>query len=179
MWITRNKRDISEEDSLVLWIEDEKPKRIKSGPYQYWVGTYGVNLKMYNKRLYEEFKYITWEKEPVKVDLEKVEETELMPIEKKIIGGRNRISLFKCDHTRERAPYLFISVSDFLEHNFYTDDGEFEAYLSDGEYFIGVNLGSNNPELKETDEEFINNHKQMFSEEKKLCIYFIDYPECK
>lgn len=69
MWITRNKRDTYEEDSLILWIEDEKPNRIENSSYQYWFGVCGVDLKLYNRRLYDQFKYLTWEDEPIEVFL--------------------------------------------------------------------------------------------------------------
>ena len=51
MWITRNKRDTYEEDSLILWIEDEKPNRIENSSYQYWFGVCGVDLKLYKNGL--------------------------------------------------------------------------------------------------------------------------------
>lgn len=107
----------------------------------------------------------------------------LTPIEREIIKGRNRLELFKCVDRVKRYNFSnhkeyaeFLTINEFLEHDFYTDDGEYEAYLSDGEYFIGVDLHWLDVEGCK---EFIDKNKHLFGDSKSLCIYFIDYPENK
>ena len=145
------------------------------------------------------FPELTWEDEPVEVFLITGEDYKLLqkkkeedrreyldsltPIEREIIKGKNKVELFKCvdrikryDFARHTEPTMFITINEFLEHDFYTDEGEYEAYLSNGEYFIGFDLHwLDNEECKE----FIDRNKHLFGETKTLCIYFIDYPENK
>ena len=76
--------------------------------------------------------------------------------------------------------FLYIKIKGYPTDIYpvfsYTDDGEYEAYLSDGEYFIGVDLSwLGDEECKE----FIDKNKHLFGENKTLCIYFVDYPEDK
>ena len=107
----------------------------------------------------------------------------LTPIEREIINGKNKLELFKCVDRVKRYNFSnhkeyaeFLTINEFLEHDFYTDDGEYEAYLSDGDYFIGVNLhGFYTSEC----EEFIKENRHLLSKNKELCIYFVDYPEDK
>lgn len=107
----------------------------------------------------------------------------LTPIEREIIKGRNRLELFKCvdrvkryDFSNHKESAEFLTINEFLEHDFYTDEGEYEAYLSDGKYFIGFDLHWLGVEECK---EFIDKNKHLFGETKTLCIYFIDYPEDK
>lgn len=69
MWIARNKFDTYENDSLVLWLDDEKPTRNDNDPYKYWFGVCGVELKPYSKKWYDKYSYLTWEDEPVEVNI--------------------------------------------------------------------------------------------------------------
>lgn len=69
MWITRNKKDTYETDSLVLWLDDDKPTRIENESYQYWTGECGIELKPYTKFWYNHYAYLTWDDEPVEVEL--------------------------------------------------------------------------------------------------------------
>lgn len=107
----------------------------------------------------------------------------LTPIEREIIDGKNKLELFKCVDKVKRYTFSnhkestdFLTINEFLEHDFYTDEGEYEAYLSDGEYFIGVDMHWFD---EEECKEFINKTKHLFGENKTLCIYFVDYPEDK
>ena len=145
------------------------------------------------------FSELTWEDEPVEVFLVTGEDYKLLqkkkeedrreylesltPIEREIINGKNKLELFKCvdrvkryDFSNHKEFAEFLTINEFLEHDFYTDDGEYEAYLSDGEYFIGVDLHwLGDEECRE----FIDKNKHLFGENKTLCIYFVDYPEDK
>lgn len=145
------------------------------------------------------FPELTWEDEPVEVFLVTGEDYKLLqkkkeedrweylesltPIEREIIDGKNKLQLFKCvdkikryNFSNHKESTEFLTINEFLEQDFYTDDGDYEAYLSDGEYFIGVDL-----HLLGIDEckEFIDKNKHLFDESKTLCIYFVDYPEDK
>ena len=147
----------------------------------------------------DSFSNLKWEDEPVEVFLVTGEDYKLLqkkkeedrweylesltPIEREIINGKNKLELFKCVDRVKRYNFSnhkeyaeFLTINEFLEHDFYTDDGEYEAYLSDGEYFIGVDLHwLGDEECKE----FIDKNKHLFGENKTLCIYFVDYPEDK
>lgn len=70
MWVARNKQDSYESDSIVLWLDDEKPSRIDNGEgkSQYWFGVCGIELKPHTK-LYDKYAYLTWEHDPVEVEL--------------------------------------------------------------------------------------------------------------
>lgn len=145
------------------------------------------------------FPNLKWEDEPIEIFLISGEDYQLLqkkkeddrreyldsltPIEREIIKGKDKLSLFKCVNRVKRYTFSnqkeqteFLTVDDFLEHNFYTDDGDYEAYLSDGDYFIGVNLQWF---CTSECEEFIKENKHLLSENKELCIYFVDYPEDK
>lgn len=145
------------------------------------------------------FPELTWKDEPKEVYLVTEEDYKLLqkkkeeirleylnsltPIEREIIDGKNKLELFKCIDKVKRYSFSnhkesaeFLTINEFLENDFYTDDGDYEAYLSDGEYFIGVDmhwLGVD--ECKK----FIYKNKNLFGENKTLCVYFIDYPEDK
>lgn len=145
------------------------------------------------------FPELTWEDEPKEVYLVTEEDYKLLqkkkeeirleylsnltPIEREIIDGKDKLELFKCVDKVKRYSFSnhkesaeFLTINEFLENDFYTDDGDYEAYLSDGEYFIGVDmhwLGVD--ECKK----FIDKNKNLFDENKTLCVYFIDYPEDK
>lgn len=69
MWISRNKFDTYENDSLVLWLDDEKPTRNDNVTYKYWIGICGIELKPYSKKWYDKYSYLTWEDEPIEVDI--------------------------------------------------------------------------------------------------------------
>lgn len=70
MWVARNKQDQYESDSIVLWLDDEKPSRIDNGEgkSQYWFGICGIELKPHTK-WYDKYAYLTWEHEPIEVGL--------------------------------------------------------------------------------------------------------------
>ena len=186
MWVARNKDGFL---GLYSWC----PERYNEEQWskEYWIREMRLPRDM--------FPDLKWEDEPVEVFLITGEDYKLLqkkkeedrreylesltPIEREIIKGRNKVELFKCvdrvkryDYARYTEPTMFITINEFLEHDFYTDEGEYEAYLSDGEYFIGFDLHwLDNEECKE----FIDRNKHLFGETKTLCIYFIDYPENK
>lgn len=112
---------------------------------------------------------------------EQVEEIDFMPIEKTIINSKplykclDKVKRYDWGNTYERPEFL--TVEEFREGNFYTDDGEYEAYLSDGLYFIGTNLSDmTKDELTKFIEE---NKNKLACRFKDLKIYYIDYPEDK
>ena len=70
MWITRDKFNTYEEDALILWMDVEKPSRIQNKTCQYWFGGRGIEiLKSSYNPLYEQYKYLTWEDEPLEVSV--------------------------------------------------------------------------------------------------------------
>lgn len=104
----------------------------------------------------------------------------LMPVERTI---NDTEALYKCQKKVKRyvfnnstEPTEFITIDEFKNHDLYTDNGEYEAYLSDGFYFIGTNISRFS--IDELDG-FIKENKYKFRNPEKLCIYFIDYPEDK
>lgn len=73
MWITRDKFNTYEEDALIFWMDVEKPSRIENKSYQYWFGMWGMEiLESNNNPLYEQYKYLTWEDEPLEVDIKPI-----------------------------------------------------------------------------------------------------------
>ena len=102
-----------------------------------------------------------------------------LPVERTIMDQE---ALYVCkdrvkryDFNNYTEPTEFISVEDLKNHNFYSDDGEYEAYVSDGFYFIGTNVSYMNEDELDS---FIERNKYKFKE-PNIMIYFIDYPEDK
>ena len=70
----------------------------------------------------------------------------------------------------------FLTIDEFKNHDFYTDDGEYESFLSDGFYFLGTDISvMNEDEL----DKFIEENKSKFLCPDQLKVYYIDYPEDK
>lgn len=68
----------------------------------------------------------------------------------------------------------FLTIEQWLNNDYYTDCYEYEAYISDGNKFVGINVRlMDDEELQH----FIDKHKDKFEGEVK--IMFVDYPECK
>lgn len=111
MWITRNKRDTYESDSLVLWLDDEKPTRKDNGDgnYQYWFGICGVDLQPYTKVWYDKYKYLKWEDEPVEV----------------VIHERFPVHETTCLYCGTRFKYTSKNIETFTSENPW-NAGEFE-----------------------------------------------------
>ena len=111
-----------------------------------------------------------------------VEESDedLMPLEKTI---KDPEALYKCLDKVKRYDWgnhyestNFITIDEYMEGDFYSDDGEYEMYLSDRFYFIGTNIAS----FGETEfDEFLKKNKGKFKDPENLKIYYIDYPEDK
>ena len=70
----------------------------------------------------------------------------------------------------------FLTIDEFKNEDFYTDDGEYEAFLSDGFYFLGTDIS-----VMDEDEldKFIEENKSKFLCPDQLKVYYIDYPEDK
>ena len=103
-----------------------------------------------------------------------------LPVERTIMDQE---ALYVCkdrvkryDFSDYTEPTEFISVEDLKNNNFYSDDGEYEAYVSDGFYFIGTNVSYMDEDELDS---FIERNKCKFKEPDKIKIYFIDYPEDK
>jgi hypothetical protein len=70
----------------------------------------------------------------------------------------------------------FLTIDEFKNEDFYTDDGEYEAFLSDGFYFLGTDISvMSEDELSD----FIEENKSKFLCPDQLKVYYIDYPEDK
>lgn len=70
----------------------------------------------------------------------------------------------------------FLTIDEFKNDDFYTDEGEYEAFLSDGFYFLGTDISvMNEDEL----DKFIEENKSKFLCPDQLKVYYIDYPEDK
>ena len=70
----------------------------------------------------------------------------------------------------------FLTIDEFKNEDFYTDDGEYEAFLSDGFYFLGTDISvMSEDEL----DKFIEENKSKFLCPDELKVYYIDYPEDK
>ena len=111
-----------------------------------------------------------------------VEEKEknLMPVAKTI---SDPLALYRCMEKVKRYDWgntyehpEFLTLEDFKNGDFYSDNGEYESYLSDGFYFIGTNLSSM---TEEEYKKFIGANKNKFRDPNNLKIYYIDYPEDK
>jgi hypothetical protein len=111
-------------------------------------------------------------------DAEGVED--LMPVARTI---SDPLALYKCQEKVKRyewgntmEPTEFLTLEDFRDDNFYSDDDEFEAFLSDGYHFIGTDISTMSDE--ELDK-FIEENKDKFKDLSVLKVYYIDYPEDK
>ena len=70
----------------------------------------------------------------------------------------------------------FLTIDEFKNEDFYSDDGEYEAFLSDGFYFLGTDISvMSEDEL----DKFIEKNKSKFLCPDQLKVYYIDYPEDK
>jgi hypothetical protein len=108
------------------------------------------------------------------------DEEDLMPVARTI---SDPLALYRCMEKVKRYDWgntyehsEFLTLEDFKNGDFYSDEGEYEAYLSDGFYFIGTNLSSM---TEEEYEKFIRENKNKFRDPNNLKIYYIDYPEDK
>lgn len=101
MWVTRNKKDTNESDSLVLWLDDEKPTRIDNGDgnYQYWFGCSEIELEPYTDVWYDRCKYLKWEDDPIEVGL--YDDTLFKFISELITEYNDNVHL-KYDYIKER-----------------------------------------------------------------------------
>lgn len=70
----------------------------------------------------------------------------------------------------------FLTIDEFKSENFYSDDGEYEAFLSDGFYFLGTDISMMS---KDELDKFIEENKSKFLCPDQLKVYYIDYPEDK
>lgn len=122
------------------------------------------------------------------MELEEEEETEqiinpnqsTMPVARTIA---DQSALYKCMDKVKRYDWgntyehpEFLTIEEFKNEDFYTDDGEYEAFLSDGFYFLGTDISvMNENEL----DKFIEENKSKFLYPDQLKVYYIDYPEDK
>ena len=104
----------------------------------------------------------------------------LMPVQR-TIGDPN--ALYKCQNKVKRYEWSchmeyteFLTIDEFKNNEFYTDEGEYEAYLSDGFYFIGTDISRMG---SDEFDDFVKNNKDKFKDQNNLKIYYIDYPEDK
>ncbi len=107
-------------------------------------------------------------------------EKDLMPVAATIL---DHLALYRCMEKVKRYDWEntyehpnFLTLEDFKNGDFYSDEGEYEAYLSDGFYFIGTNLRWYS---EEECDNFIEANKNKFRDSNNLKIYYIDYPEDK
>lgn len=92
-------------------------------------------------------------------------------------------ALYRCMDKVKRYEYgnhyeytEFLTIDEFKNEDFYTDDGEYEAFLSDGFYFLGTDISvMSEDEL----DKFIEENKSKFLCPDELKVYYIDYPEDK
>ena len=105
---------------------------------------------------------------------------DLMPVARTI---QDPGALYKCMDKVKRyewgntmEPTEFLTIDEFKNEDFYTDEGEYEAFLSDGFYFLGTDISvMNEDEL----DKFIEENKSKFLCPDQLKVYYIDYPEDK
>lgn len=72
----------------------------------------------------------------------------------------------------------FLRVNKYLLGQFYSDEGEYEAYLTDGEKYLGTNLHNLwNSKGYDALKKFVD--EQTWFDKDKLKIMYIDYPEDK
>ena len=70
----------------------------------------------------------------------------------------------------------FLTIDEFKNEDFYSDDGEYEAFLSDGFYFLGTDISVM---IEDELDKFIEENKSKFLCPDQLKVYYIDYPEDK
>ena len=104
----------------------------------------------------------------------------IMPVAKTISDPS---ALYKCMDKVKRYEWgnqyehpEFLTIDEFKNEDFYSDDGEYEAFLSDGFYFLGTDIS-----MMSEDEldKFIEENKSKFLCPDELKVYYIDYPEDK
>jgi len=107
-------------------------------------------------------------------------EEDLMPVARTI---SDPLALYRCMEKVKRYDWgniyvhpEFLPLEDFKSRYFYSDNGEYEAYLSDGFYFLGTDIS-----MMSEDEldKFIEENKSKFLCSDQLKVYYIDYPEDK
>lgn len=108
------------------------------------------------------------------------DENNLMPVAR-TIGDPN--ALYRCMDGVKRyewshlmEPAEFITFDELFNDDFYSDDGEYEMYISDGFYFLGTDIS-----CMTRDEvlELVSKNKDKFRDGNDLKVYYIDYPEDK
>ena len=121
------------------------------------------------------------------MELEEEEKEQIINPNQNIMPVARTISdpgaLYKCMDKVKRyewgntmEPTEFLTIDEFKNEDFYTDDGEYEAFLSDGFYFLGTDISvMNEDEL----DKFIEENKSKFLCPDQLKVYYIDYPEDK
>ena len=104
----------------------------------------------------------------------------IMPVARTISDPN---ALYKCIDKVKRYDWgntyehpEFLTIDEFKNNDFYSDDGEYEAFLSDGFYFLGTDISCI---YDEELDEFIEKNKDKFKDPNNLKIYYIDYPEDK
>ena len=121
------------------------------------------------------------------MELEEEEKEQIINPNQNIMPVARTISdpnaLYKCMDKVKRYEWgnhyestEFLTIDEFKNDDFYTDDGEYEAFLSDGFYFLGTDISvMNEDEL----DKFIEENKSKFLCPDQLKVYYIDYPEDK
>lgn len=121
------------------------------------------------------------------MELEEEENEEIINSDQSIMPVARTISdpsaLYRCMDKVKRYDWgntyehpEFLTIDQFKNDYFYTDDGEYEAFLSDGFYFLGTDISAiNGDEL----DKFIEENKSKFLCPDQLKVYYIDYPEDK
>lgn len=184
MWVARDRNGDLRLFSLHKYKKEYQKPPIRDNQYGIWCVPGQTLNSMIDVMSIDPslFPNLKWEDEPIEVRLEKVNlDQELMPVEREIIKGSNSLDLYECKKTVKRYTFSnqreyseFLTIEQFTQGDFYSDDGEWEAYLSDGKEFIGTNLYN-----VDNLEEFIDTHKGLLKGQDNLCIYYIDYPEDK
>lgn len=187
MWVARN-----QDGTLIMTFV--KPVRVESC----WLVKSNGEISYLNRG--ESFKYqviqipksedmfseLKWEDEPVKVSLvpedNKYEGKNkfLMPVAK-AIGGNKLLEVFETSILNYASNVYaehyydeFITIDEFKDGAFYTDNYEYEMFLSDEKHFIGTDIRWYSEEKLD---KFIEENGHLL--EGELKILFVDYPECK
>lgn len=107
-------------------------------------------------------------------------EKDLMPVAR-TIGDPN--ALYRCmdkvkryEWSNHKVSAEFITFDELFNNDFYSDDGEYEMYVSDGFYFLGTDISGM---TKEEVLNFVSKNGDKFRDSNDLKIYYIDYPEDK